>query len=316
MTQKIIIDTDPGIDDALAILLALAHPKLDVVGLTTVFGNVPVSLATDNALRIADTAQSAVPVAAGAATPLFIPPRGHADFVHGQDGLGNTHPAQSARQALDLSAAAFIVQQVRSAPDDITLVPVGPLTNLALALKLAPDIAHKTRVVLMGGAVHEPGNCSPVAEANIWQDPHAAEIVFAADWHVTMVGLDATHQVRLDQAFFDACAAAAPRVGGFLNTVHQFYLDFYASRFGERVCAAHDALAVAAVVEPSVVTTEPGAIRVCTEGVAEGQTLLAKPGEFEEQSWWRGRPVHRAALGADATAVRQLILETLADHAS
>ncbi|MEM9601672.1 MAG: nucleoside hydrolase [Pseudomonadota bacterium] len=316
MAQKIIIDTDPGIDDALAILFALAHPALDVLGLTTVFGNVPVSLATDNALRIADTAESTVPVAAGAATPLLIPPRGYADFVHGQDGLGNTHPAPSVRQALDLSAAEFIVQQVRSAPDDITLVPVGPLTNLALALKLAPDIAHKTRVVLMGGAVHEPGNCSPVAEANIWQDPHAADVVFAADWHVTMVGLDATHQVRLDQAFFDACAAAAPRVGGFLNDVHQFYLDFYAKRFGERVCAAHDALAVAAVVDPSVITTEPGAIRVCTDGVAEGQTLLATPGAFDDQPWWQGRPVHRAALGADADAVRQLILGTLADNAS
>jgi|GEM_PF-4704719 len=186
MSQKIIIDTDPGIDDALAILFAFAHPGLDVVGLTTVFGNVPVSLATENALRLVELAGVDVPVAPGAAKPLLISPRGHADFVHGEDGFGNTHTPHSSREARKQGAAEFIVEQVRSAPDAVTLVPVGPLTNIALALKLAPDICEKTRVVLMGGAVNEPGNCSPVAEANIWQDPHAAEIVFAAKWHVTL----------------------------------------------------------------------------------------------------------------------------------
>ncbi|MEM6985281.1 MAG: nucleoside hydrolase [Pseudomonadota bacterium] len=313
MNQKIIIDTDPGIDDALAILFALAHPALDVVGLTTVFGNVPTALATENALRIADVAEADIPVVRGAECPLLIAPHGHADFVHGEDGLGNTHQAPSLREAHASNAAQFIVDQVRAAPDDITLVPIGPLTNVALALKLAPDIAKKTRVVLMGGAVHEPGNCSPVAEANIWQDPHAAEVVFAADWHVTMVGLDATHQVRLDQAFFDACEQAAPRIGGFLNKVHQFYLDFYASRFGERVCAAHDALAVATVVDRSVVQTHTGAIRVCTNGVAEGQTLFAKPGRFDDQHWWRDRPQQDAALSADDKAARALILDTFTE---
>lgn len=309
MAQKILIDTDPGIDDALAILFALAHPELEVVGLTTVFGNVPVTLATENALRITEIAQCDAPVVRGAECPMFVPPRGFAEDVHGRDGLGNTHQPPAAKQATDGSAAQFIVDLVRSAPDEITLVPVGPLTNIAIALKIAPDIANNTRVVLMGGTVREPGNCSPVAEANVWQDPHAAEIVFAADWHVTMVGLDATHQVTLDQAFFDACAEAAPRRGGFLNDVHQFYLDFYAKRYGERVCAAHDALAVAGVVDPSVLDTTPGAIRVCTDGPAEGQTLFAKPGRFDAQHWWRDRPVHSAALGARADAVRSLILD-------
>ena len=312
MSQKIIIDTDPGIDDALAILFAFAHPGLDVVGLTTVFGNVPVSLATENALRLVELAGVDVPVAPGAAKPLLISPRGHADFVHGEDGFGNTHTPHSSREARKQGAAEFIVEQVRSAPDAVTLVPVGPLTNIALALKLAPDICEKTRVVLMGGAVNEPGNCSPVAEANIWQDPHAAEIVFAAKWHVTMVGLDATHQVTLDQAFFSEVAKASPRQGGFLDRIHQFYLDFYATRFGRRECAAHDALAVAAVADPRLIKTETGAIQVCVDGPAEGQTLFAPPGKFDDQHGWGDRPLHAAALGADSEAVRALLLASLA----
>lgn len=311
MSQKIIIDTDPGIDDALAVLFAFANSGLDVVGLTTVYGNVPVTLATENALRLVDIAKADTPVASGAQQPLFIEPHGFADFVHGADGLGNTHQPPSMRKAEPISAAEFIVQQVRAAPDEITLVPIGPLTNIALALQLAPDIATKTRVVLMGGAVHEPGNCSPVAEANIWQDPHAAEIVFSANWHVTMVGLDATHQVTIGQPFFDQCAADSPRVGGFLNAVHQFYLDFYASRFGERVCATHDALAMVAVVSPSVLTIEAGAIRVAESGVAEGQTLFAKTGTFEDQHWWKARPIHSVALAADADAVRSMLLSSI-----
>ncbi len=311
MAQKIIIDTDPGIDDALAILFALAHPDLELIGLTTVYGNVPVSLATDNALRLVELADVDVPVAAGAAKPLCISPRGHADFVHGADGFGNSNLPASARQAVAPHAAQFIVEQIRAAPDAVTLVPVGPLTNIALALQLAPDICEKTRVVLMGGAVHEPGNCSPVAEANIWQDPHAAEAVFAANWHVTMVGLDATHKVTLDQGFFTGLAERSPRLGGFLNQIHQFYLDFYATRYGDRVCAAHDALAVAAVLRPDLLTFESGAIQVAVDGIAEGQTLFAKPGQFDHKAEWQGRPEHRAALNADCEGVKALLQDAL-----
>lgn len=311
--KKIIIDTDPGIDDALAIVFAAHHPGLDLLGLTCVFGNVPVSLATDNALRLVELLGRDIPVSSGAAKPMLIEPHPHPDFVHGANGFGEVEVAAPTRRALDTPAPAFIVEQVRAEPGEVTLVPIGPLTNIALALEMAPDIAEKTAgVVLMGGAALEPGNVSPAAEANIWNDPHAAEIVFAADWPVTMVGLDATHKTTLDQSFFDRAEADSPRQGGFLNAIHQFYLDFYATRYPSRTCAAHDALAVLAVVAEELLQFQRGAIAVSCEGIAIGQTLFAPTGRYDHDPFWAARPQHRVAMDlVDADAIRALLLETL-----
>lgn len=312
MNKKIIIDTDPGIDDALAIVFAAHHPEIELLGLTCVFGNVPVALATENALRLVELIGQDIPVCSGAATPLMITPHAHPDFVHGKNGFGEVDTPKPTRQALDTPSAAFIVEQVRAAPGEVWLVPIGPLTNIALALEMAPDIEEKVAgVVLMGGAAIEPGNVTPVAEANIWNDPHAAEIVFAASWPVTMIGLDATHKTTLDQNFFDQAAADAPQQGGFLNEIHQFYLDFYATRFNERTCAAHDALAVLAVVAEELLEFETGAIAVSCEGIAIGQTLFAPVGRYDHGAFWAERPKHRAALNVDASAVRALFLRTL-----
>jgi len=312
MTKKIIIDTDPGIDDALAIVFAAHHPDIDLLGLTCVFGNVPVTLATENALRLVELIDQDIPVCSGAAKPLLITPHAHPDFVHGKNGFGEVESPAPTRRALSSSSAEFIVQQVRAAPGEVYLVPIGPLTNIALALQMAPDIAKKTAgVILMGGAAIEPGNVTPVAEANIWNDPHAAEVVFAADWPVTMVGLDATHKTTLDQAFFDQAESSAPRQGKFLNQIHQFYLDFYATKFNERTCAAHDALAVLTVVAEELLTFETGAIAVSCEGVATGQTLFAPAGKYDHDAFWSNRPKHRVAMGVDAPAIKALFLETL-----
>ena len=179
MPRKIIIDTDPGVDDALAIFLALRSRELDVIGLTTVFGNSNVDATTRNALNLLHIAgRGDIPVARGAGVPLFIAPHGTAEWVHGDDAMGNigwTAPLSPALQPHTLRAAEFIVQQVMAHPGEITLVPIGPLTNIALALQLEPRIAqHVREVVLMGGAVLAPGNVSPLAEANIHGAPHAA----------------------------------------------------------------------------------------------------------------------------------------------
>jgi inosine-uridine nucleoside N-ribohydrolase len=194
VARKIIIDTDPGVDDAMAIFLALRSPEVSVIGLTTIFGNVHTDLATVNALRLLEIAgRNDIPVAHGASAPLTRAYAGPVAFIHGDDGQGNVYLAPASSQAISQPAAEFIVEQILNAPGEITLVPVGPLTNIALALQLEPRIAGLVHeVVLMGGNALVPGNATPAAEANIHNDPEAADIVFAADWAVTMVGLDVT----------------------------------------------------------------------------------------------------------------------------
>lgn len=315
MKKKLIIDTDPGIDDALAILYALNHPKLDVRGLTSVYGNVSVDQATTNALRLIELAGVETPVFRGAAKPLVNDAKPYPDFVHGSNGFGDIELWQPKNQAGNESAAAFIVSQIREAPGEIYLLPIGPLTNIALALELAPDIAEKTAgVVLMGGAAYEPGNVTPVAEANIWNDPHAAELVFAANWPVSMIGLDVTHKVTLEPEFFDRIEASSPKQGGFLNQIHQFYLDFYATHLGggNRCCAAHDALAAVALVEEQLLDFHRGAVAVSCEGITTGQTLFAPAGKYNFDSFWKDRPMHKVALGVSTDSVIGELLKTMA----
>jgi len=196
MAQKIIIDSDPGLDDAVAILLALQSPELEVLGVTTVFGNGGVDRSTSNALQILEVAgRTDIPVAVGASRPLVRAPRFGASHMHGADGLANL----SARlpvptiKPIEQLAANFIIDMILAHPGAVTLVPIGPLTNIALAARLHPAIVNKVRaVVLMGGAAFVGGNASAVAEANIYNDPHAAQIVFEAGWPVVMASWDVT----------------------------------------------------------------------------------------------------------------------------
>jgi len=198
--HKIILDTDPGVDDAMAIAYAFCHPDIKLLGLTTVFGNINIDYATRNAMFILDQLGARdVAVAKGAAVPRERSPQPPADFVHGADGIGNQYPGstptspakdsatlnQSARHATieTLDAADFIIDAARSAPGEITLVAVGPMTNIAEALTREPQLPKLVRqLVIMGGAVDEPGNVSPVAEANFLNDPHAADHVFSVDF--------------------------------------------------------------------------------------------------------------------------------------
>ena len=179
---KVIYDTDPGVDDAMALYYALAHPAVDVVGITTTFGNVTVEQAAINALYLTAIAGRNMPVTQGVATPWCKPGEVPPAYIHGADGLGNLAQRVATTNQLDPRASAqFIVDMARAQPGEITLVAVGPLGNLSLALKLEPRLPTLLReVVIMGGAITEPGNVSPVAEANIWNDPHAADHVFTA----------------------------------------------------------------------------------------------------------------------------------------
>jgi inosine-uridine nucleoside N-ribohydrolase len=299
--RRLIIDTDPGIDDAMAILFAAAHPGLELIGLTTVFGNVPVATATRNALYLAELAGRAIPVAAGAAVPLAQPLPPHPDFIHGADGLGNLPPVRPKGRADARPAARFLCEMAAAHPGEVTICAIGPLTNLAAALALDPAIAHNVdRVVVMGGAVECPGNVDAEAEANIWSDPHAAAAVFAADWPVTLVGLDVTHRVTCTPADFARLAGKAPVIGGFLDRAAQLYFSFYRERRGLDGCHMHDPTAVIEVTDPEFFTVRAAPVAVTLDGAAPGRTRFGPVG-----------PAVRVCLGVDAAAVRARFLEVV-----
>lgn len=286
--QKIIIDCDPGIDDALAIILAVESPGIELLGLTTVFGNADVETTTRNALRVSELIGGEVPVAMGAAKPLVVPSREHPDFVHGKDGLGNTDQPEASLQPLGMSAAEFIVEKVKEMPGEITLMGIGPLTNLADALALDPTIAGDVKaVVVMGGVLYRPGNVTPVAEANMYSDPHAADQVMTAAWDVTMVGLDVTLEVFMDRSFLGEIREGNPRYGPFLFDTHQFYIDFYSSREMDREgCPVHDSSALMYIIDPGLFKSTAGPLRVVSEGIAMGQTILAAyEYQYELEPW-------------------------------
>ncbi|MDT8344182.1 MAG: nucleoside hydrolase [Thermohalobaculum sp.] len=301
MAHRIIIDTDPGIDDAMAILLAMADPRIDLLGLTTVFGNVSVARATRNALWLTELARHPCPVAAGARHPLIRAPQPHPDFVHGVEGFGAEPAPTPARSPDPRGAARFLCETVAAHPGEVTIVAVGPLTNLAEALALDPAIAGGVKgVIVMGGAVGVPGNVTPHAEANIWQDPEAAAAVLAAGWPVTLVGLDVTEAVRASPADFEAIAQAAPQAGGFLARAARFYFAFHQQTRGFEGCYMHDPTAVIALTDPGLFETRDTTIEVLTEGPEIGRTRPGGP----------GRAI-RACLGVKSADVMSVYLAAL-----
>lgn len=317
--HKVIFDTDPGVDDAMALYYALAHPDIALLGITTTFGNVSVAQATTNALYLTRIAGHAIPVASGAAQPRHKPAEPPPDFVHGRDGLGNL-PARLpvAAQADPRSAARFIVDMARAHPGEITVVAVGPLGNLAAAQELEPRLPQLLRgVILMGGTIEEPGNVSPVAEANIWNDPHAADMVFTAGYELTMVGLDVTHRVIVPLAQVRRIAAAQqhPATDTLLHAVG-FYADFYSGLYPHVAqihgCFAHDVLAFICLTNPGFFSTQSGRIRVATEGLAQGQTLMRRKDiSYPHPGWESHVPDTRVCLQVQAPACLELLEQTL-----
>lgn len=316
-TIPLLFDTDPGVDDAMALLFLHAHPRVQLLGISTVFGNAEVDVTTRNALYLAERFGIDAPVARGAARPLVRPARGAAADVHGDDGLGNLRTPPAPRRSADPRPAhRLIIDTLRAQPGQVTLLAVGPLTNLALALAEEPAIAGWVKqVVVMGGAFGtqgHSGNVSPVAEANIFCDPHAADAVFTAPWPVTVVGLDVTHQVLMDAACFDRLRTQGGEAGAFLCEASQHYIAFYRRVVGVAGCYMHDASAVACVLAPDLFATRPGPVRVVTEGLALGQTIQSVGGRTWSQGQaWDGMPSQQVCTGVRAPAVLDLFLRTL-----
>jgi inosine-uridine nucleoside N-ribohydrolase len=253
--KRLIIDTDPGVDDAHAILLALAHPDVQVEAITTVSGNVSIDLTTANALKILDVAEKDIPVYRGCDRPLINMPE-YAAYVHGADGLGDCGISASKRQVQTEHAVHALVRLANENPGELTLVAIGPLTNLAVALSLDPELPTKFKqLVIMGGAIYSKGNAgSLTAEFNIHADPEAAHIVFSSwpmlsllSWETTLAHVF-TRQV-INRFFI----MGTPRARFFRDT-NQKILGFIKDRLGQDMLFAPDGLAVAAAIEPSIVT--------------------------------------------------------------
>lgn len=305
--QSVIFDTDPGIDDAMALYVLARHPAIRLRAITTVFGNAAVATTTRNALALAALYGLDLPVAAGAAGPLL--PRQDQDFpahVHGEDGLGGMGALAPApqREVEGRPAHELICELVNAEPGQITLVAVGPLTNLALALRHDPGIAAKVRqVVVMGGAfgTHgHGGNVSPVAEANIINDPEAADEVFAAAWPVVIVGLDVTQEVVMKHDYLAALKGRGGQAGDFLWAVTRHYQDFYHARDGIGGIYSHDASAAVYVAAPEAFGLRGGPVRVVLDGIARGQTIQDHQGLAAPDSPWANSPTQQVCVSVDA----------------
>ena len=318
--HRVIYDTDPGVDDAMALYYALAHSDIELLGVTTIFGNVTVEQAACNALYLlAIAGRGQIPVTQGVAAPLVKAGEAPPDHIHGADGLGNLPKRVATHNRLDArSSAQFIVDMARQHPGEITVVAVGPLGNLALALALEPALPRLLRkVVVMGGAVLEPGNVSPVAEANIWNDPHAADIVFTAGFDLTMVGLDVTHRVILPVRLFAQIAQHQKHLA--TDTLHHavaFYAHFYSGLYPHVAeiygCFGHDVLAFVALTNPELFGTETDRLRVAVDGLAQGQTMLRRKDIAYPQSGWGPElPDTQVCMDVQAQACKDLIERTL-----
>lgn len=262
MTQptRVILDCDPGIDDALAIVFAHASPAIELTAITTVAGNVGLAQTTANALAVASFAGAAdVPVAAGSAVPLLRPALDAHD-VHGETGLGGAVLPPPGRAPADEHAVDLIVRETAAAPGEITLVAIGPLTNIAMALRRDPDLVGRVRdFVIMGGSSGR-GNVTPAAEYNIWADPEAAAIVFGAGWTVTMIGLDVTLLARADAGVQDKMRGLGKLGPGLLLPA----LEQYTSAPGDP--PVHDLCAVAYLARPDLFRLRPAEVKVETAG--------------------------------------------------
>lgn len=312
MPHPIIFDTDPGVDDAQAIAIALRHPEIELLGLTTTYGNVDVETATHNALLLTQLAGREVPVAQGAAAPLVKPRQPAPAHIHGANGLGDIALPEVTGSAVPRSAAQFIVDTVTARPGEVTLVAVGPVGNLAAALQLDPALTGKVnRVIVMGGSIYEGGNVTPVAEANIFNDPDAAARVLTAGWPLTLVGLDVTHRCVLGEQHMARIAAGQGELGRVLAGSYAYYRDFYRQALGIDGCCPHDSCALAWLLRPDLFTTAPGHLNVITRGEAEGQTIFAPEGRAFIAPRWSQTPLVEACLEVDGEALVEWIAATL-----
>jgi purine nucleosidase len=273
MARKILIDCDPGLDDALALLLAHGDPDLELVGVTTVGGNVGLQNTTRNALQLREyLGFDKVPVAKGAAEPLTREAR-NASHVHGEGGLGSVVLPDATLPLSEQHAVDFIVQTLKASPGAIHLVAIGPLTNIALALEREPAIARWAASFTIMGGSYTRGNATVAAEFNIYADPEAAKIVFDADWQVTMIGLDLTLQAQANSMIVDRLKALGALADELIVPLATFYFNPKVPDWDGQ--AVHDVCAVAYVARPDLFGTIPARVDVETRGeFTSGMTVV------------------------------------------
>jgi inosine-uridine nucleoside N-ribohydrolase len=300
MSVPVLLDCDPGHDDAIALLLALGSDELELRGVTTVAGNQTLEKTTANAIRVLELAGRAeIPVAAGAARPLVREPRVAAE-VHGETGLDGPDLPPPQAEPSPQHAVDFLAERIAGA----TLVATGPLTNVGLLLARHPE-AKPERIVLMGGAIAE-GNVTPAAEFNIWADPEAAHRVFTSGLDVTMVGLDVTHRALVTPAHAGQLREAG-RIGTVVAELLEFYGGFHRAVYGWDGSPIHDAVAVAHVIDPELLEVERLNVRIDTESeLCRGRTVV---------DLWRRtglEPNANVAVGIDSERFVDLLLQRLA----
>lgn len=316
MTTPIIIDTDPGIDDAMAILLALRAPQLDLRALTIVHGNNTVEQCTLNARKVLNVASRCdIPVVSGAAKPL-IRERLSGWVGHGPDGLGNLEVEPCDAPSLSLprdtgeggvGAVRFLIETLLNAREPITLAPIAPLTNIALALAAAPEIKdHIQELIIMGGAVFSVGNRTPAAEFNVLADPEAAKMVFASGVPITLVGLDVTEKVMLKEEHVRRLEAANNPHAAFVAKAARYVMPHSLVRYGDPCVHLHDPLAIGVAIDRSLVRTQKLFVDVETaNGLTLGKTIA------DPYRRWGKAPNVEVCVEVDAERFVALMLERL-----
>jgi inosine-uridine nucleoside N-ribohydrolase len=299
----VLIDCDPGHDDAIALLLALASPEVELLGVTTVAGNQTVEKTTTNALKILEFAgRSEIPVAVGAGRPLVREPH-VADYVHGKTGMDGPDLPDPQTRPIDRHAVDFLADRIGPG---VVLIATGPLTNIGLLLTRYPQAADAVeRIVLMGGAIAE-GNVTPAAEFNIWADPEAAARVFTSGIDLTMIGLDVTHKALFRPADSERLAATG-RTGELVEELYAFYQQFHSEQYGWDGSPVHDAVAVAHVIRDDLVTTADRGVIVDTGGeLSRGRTYV----DLWGRAGWE--PNAHVSVDIDAQGFVDFLVERLA----
>ncbi len=321
MPLKIVFDCDPGADDALALYFALAHPELALLAVTTTYGRVPLAQATRNALLLCALAgRTNMPVCSGVPTPTRKVMGLHDPQSHGSDGLGDL-PGRSAEVhgADERTAARCIVELARAHPGQLALVCAGPLGNVAQALRLEPHLPELLgQLVVAGGSIAAPGEVSPVAELNFWLDPHAADQVLTAGFPLTMLGLDVSQTAPVPLAWVEALAARQPHpaLAALSHAVRVQATARASSESGPAACPSGGLLGLLWLLQPSLFQTTTGRVRVVSEGLAEGQSIMDRREQlaYAQPGWETELPQIQAAIQIDAAAALRLADSTLSGH--
>ncbi|MBK5458810.1 nucleoside hydrolase [Peribacillus sp. TH27] len=304
MVERVIIDTDPGVDDLAAIYLALASPELQVEALTTVYGNIEVETSTRNALSLLELAgRTDIPVYRGAGKPILRQPY-FAKHIHGNNGFGGVEAPNPTVSEAKGYAAMEIVRRCNEAPNEITIIALGPVTNVALALSIDPGLAHKVKkIIVMGGAVRVAGNISPVASFNLASDPEAARVMYESGAPIVQVGLDVCTKVRISQENLDRIRVSGTRPGAFLLEATEFrrkaYIVSLQTPETETGVYYNDVPAVAYALWPELFEVQQAFVSIETTGeLTAGQTIA----EFTGQ-WGNPEPNTSILMGVDGERV-------------